>query len=385
MPAKNSRDPLSTDLTIPAPSLSYRPSTPKNCQLGIGLIGAGAITESHLQAYKNAGYQVLAIASRSRERAEARRDQFFPKAKIYTDYRHLLDDPAIRIADIATATAFRAPIITDALHAGKDVLSQKPLALSLQEATHLAQLANSLGRRLAVNQNGLWSPHQAYIRAAIHAQIIGEVSSVDFSVDWDHHWICGTPFESLPQLILADFAIHWFDFATHFFGDRPALQVFASTAHAPNQRARPPFLAQALVQFERGQASFTFNAATPFGPEDRTTVIGSAGTIRSVGPSLLSQKVTLYTAAGSSSPSLEGCWFPDGFQGAMAELLSAIEEDREPIHSANHNLRTLALTFAAVESAETGLPIRLSTPSLPPSDPLTLPAKISPPIAPSQT
>jgi hypothetical protein len=67
----------------------------------------------------------------------------------------------------------------------------------------------------------------------------------------------------------------------------------------------------------------------------------------------------------------------------MAELLSAIEEDREPIHSANHNLRTLALTFAAVESAETGLPIRLSTPALPPSDPLTLPPKISPPIAPS--
>ncbi|MEI8107727.1 MAG: Gfo/Idh/MocA family oxidoreductase [Verrucomicrobiota bacterium] len=362
MPTNPSHDPLSTDLAIPAPSLPYRPSTPKNCHLGIGLIGAGAITESHLQAYKNAGFQVLAIASRSPERATARRDQFFPKAKVYTDYRHLLDDPAIRIADIATATAFRAPIITDALLAGKDVLSQKPLALSLQEATRLVQLAKSLGRCLAVNQNGLWSPHQAYIRAAINAQIIGEVSSVDFSVHWDHHWICGTPFEALPHLILADFAIHWFDFATHFFGDRPALQVFASTAHAPHQRALPPFLAQASVQFERGQASFTFNASTPFGQEDRTTVIGSTGTIRSVGPTLLSQKVTLHTATGSSSPSLKGCWFPDGFQGAMAELLSAIEEDREPIHSAKHNLRTLALTFAAVESAEKGLPIRLPTP-----------------------
>ncbi|MCX6976670.1 MAG: Gfo/Idh/MocA family oxidoreductase [Verrucomicrobia bacterium] len=242
MPTNPSHDPLSTDLAIPAPQLPYRPSTPKNCHLGIGLIGAGAITESHLQAYKNAGYQVLAIASRSPERATARRDQFFPKAKVYTDYRHLLDDPAIHIADIATATAFRAPIITDALHAGKDVLSQKPLALSLQEATRLVQLAKSLGRRLAVNQNGLWSPHQAYIRAAINAQIIGEVSSVDFSVHWDHHWICGTPFESLPHLILADFAIHWFDFATHFFGDTPPSKCLPPPLTPPISAPSPLFL-----------------------------------------------------------------------------------------------------------------------------------------------
>jgi hypothetical protein len=53
---------------------------------------------------------------------------------------------------------------------------------------------------------------------------------------------------------------------------------------------------------------------------------------------------------------LRGNWFPDGFHGTMAELLRAIEEDREPANSAENNLQSLALCFAAVQSAETNQP-----------------------------
>ena len=86
----------------------------------------------------------------------------------------------------------------------------------------------------------------------------------------------------------------------------------------------------------------------------KLSVVGSLGTVRSVGPGLLDQRVTLHTANGVATPTLEGKWFPDGFQGAMAELLCAIEEDREPINSARGNLRSLALCFAALRSAEHG-------------------------------
>ncbi|MFA6241395.1 MAG: hypothetical protein WC655_10720, partial [Candidatus Hydrogenedentales bacterium] len=53
----------------------------------------------------------------------------------------------------------------------------------------------------------------------------------------------------------------------------------------------------------------------------------------------------------------EGDWFANGFHGAMAELLCAIEEKREPYNSARHNLRSLALCFAAVASAENHQPV----------------------------
>ena len=62
----------------------------------------------------------------------------------------------------------------------------------------------------------------------------------------------------------------------------------------------------------------------------------------------------MHTENGVAAPGLTGSWFPDGFHGAMAELLSAIEEGRQPLHSGRENLRSLALCFAAVESAERG-------------------------------
>jgi hypothetical protein len=45
-------------------------------------------------------------------------------------------------------------------------------------------------------------------------------------------------------------------------------------------------------------------------------------------------------------------WFPDGFAGTMGELCWAIAADRQPVHSARHHLRSLALTLAACQSAD---------------------------------
>ena len=85
-------------------------------------------------------------------------------------------------------------------------------------------------------------------------------------------------------------------------------------------------------------------------------VCGSRGTLRSYGPSLSDQTVTLHTADGEARVPLQGTWFTSGFQGAMGELLCAIEEMREPAHSARNNLVSLGLCFAAIESANTAEP-----------------------------
>jgi predicted dehydrogenase len=76
---------------------------------------------------------------------------------------------------------------------------------------------------------------------------------------------------------------------------------------------------------------------------------------------LSEQTVTLHTEHGHASPQLEGTWFTSGFQGAMGELLCAIEEKREPSHSARGNLDTLALCFAALASANTGQPVKVGS------------------------
>ena len=113
-----------------------------------------------------------------------------------------------------------------------------------------------------------------------------------------------------------------------------------------------------LVDYTDTQATMSFNATTRVGQHDRTVLVGSEATIESSGPGLQEQTVRIHTADGVIIPKLEGAWFPDGFHGAMAELLCAIEDNRTPYHHAAGNLESLALAFAAIGSAHTGQPKR---------------------------
>lgn len=339
-----------------APALDYKPRDPQTYRPAIGLIGCGGISVQHLNAYKTAGYRVVALCSRTENKARERQQQFYPEASVYTDYRELLGRDDIEVVDIATHPAERVQIMEDALHARKHVLSQKPFVLDIDTGERLADLAEAQRVKLAVNQNARWAPHFSYIRQAIQNGLLGQLMSAHFCVHWDHNWIIGTSFEDIHDLVLYDFAIHWFDLAAHFFDGRTPHQVFASTMHAMGQPARPPMLAAALIDFEGGQASLVFNGNVRFGQEDRTYVAGTDGTITSVGPSLSEQRVTLYTVRGYSSPQLEGTWFREGFHGAMGELLCAVEENREPVNNARANLRSLGLAFAAIRSAKERMP-----------------------------
>ncbi|MDQ2730027.1 MAG: Gfo/Idh/MocA family oxidoreductase [Armatimonadota bacterium] len=338
------------------PDLPYKPKDPQHYHPPIGLIGCGGITEQHLRAYRGAGYNVVALCDKVEERAQKRKADFYPDAEVYTDFGALLRRPDIEVVDIATHPAERGPIIHAALEAGKHVLSQKPFVTNLGFGLELADLADRKGLKLAVNQNGRWSPHFSYIRQAINGGLVGDVLGAHLGVCWDHNWIINTEFNKVHHVVLYDFAIHWFDIVTQFFGERQPQRVFASLAQSSNQTAAPPLLGQALIEYEGGQASLTFDAATPFGHQDFTYVAGSAGTIKSVGPNLGEQQVTLYTENGYCSPALEGSWFPAGFHGTMAELLCSIEEDRQPSNNARANLASLALCFAAVASAEDDQP-----------------------------
>ena len=77
---------------IAPPSVDYLPPVPKSYQPTIGIIGTGGISEFHLKAYKHCGWQVAAMHNRTRSKAEARRDEFYPKAAVVDDYREILDD-----------------------------------------------------------------------------------------------------------------------------------------------------------------------------------------------------------------------------------------------------------------------------------------------------
>ena len=343
---------------VDAPVLSYRPPMPRDKSIAIGLIGAGGISFAHLDAYKAYGLNVVAICDRHLDRAEARRNAYFPDATATDKIDQVIGHKDIPVLDLTVHAKDRVALIRRALEAGQHVLSQKPFVRDLTIGHELVALADSKGLQLAVNQNGRWAPHLSWIREAASQDLVGSVTGVHVSIQWDHTWIAGTPFAEMEHVILDDFAIHWLDFLTSIIGDR-ADMVFATAGRAEGQTVRAPLLSQVLVIFAGGQASLTFDANARHGAADSTVVVGTRGTLRSTGPDLGRQTVSLYTAAGVAQPSLHGTWFNDGFAGAMGALLCAVESGQEPINSARGNLVSLRLAQAAIESANTGKPVTL--------------------------
>lgn len=354
--AKQTPHPTATS-PLEAARLPYRPQDPGDYNPGIGLVGCGGITKHHLQAYLNGGFRVVALCDLDRKRAEERRDQFYPDANVYDNHEQLLADPKVEVADITTHPPQRPPLVEDALRAGKHVLSQKPFVTNLDAGMRLADLADKQSVTLAVNQNGRWAPHFSYIRQAVAAGWIGEVASMHCAGHWDHSWVKGGPFEEVRHLILYDYAIHWFDMLCAIMGDREPLRVFASTAHSPTQVVKQPLLGQVLVEYASAQATLVFDACNSVGKWDTTFVLGTTGAVRSEGKGENNQQVIVSTEHGEWRPKTQGQWFDDGFHGAMSELVRAIEDKRKPVHNARDNLRSLALCFAAVESADTHKPV----------------------------
>jgi len=322
---------------------------PKQQDWQIGVIGTGGISESHLKAYATEGWHVAALWNRTKTTAEDKRDRLARAARVEDDWRQILADPVIDIVDITLHPEHRTPIVEAALKAGKHVLSQKPFVTDLDRGKALAAMADDKGVKLAVNQNGRWAPHFQYIREAVRGGRIGTLLSAHARVHWNHLWTAGTPFDDLPDLILYDFGVHWFDFLASLAGDR-LLSVSATATHGAGQKNKTAMLAQALIRLDGGQASLAFDGLTEHGSVDDTTVTGTKGMLRASGPDLNTQTVTLTTETERTTPELQGQWFDDGFRGTINELMCAIEEGRAPENNARDNLLSLALTFAAVAS-----------------------------------
>src|ERR1043166_7059977 len=130
-------------------------SLPARRDFRIGVLGAGfIINDCHLVAYRKAGFNPVAIASRTRARAEeaARRHGI---AKVCESPAALLEDQSIEVLDIAVPPKAQLGWIKAACDRGivKGILAQKPLGTNYAEAVEAVEACQRAGITLAVNQN----------------------------------------------------------------------------------------------------------------------------------------------------------------------------------------------------------------------------------------
>jgi predicted dehydrogenase len=339
-------------------SLDYRPSFPPGYRPGLGLVGCGDIARSwHLPAYAEYGVDVVGVYDPAPEATHGIRDRFPFVRRVYASLDDLLADEAIEIVDVATRPDVRPELIRRALEAGKHVLAQKPLALDLSTARRVVEEAEERGIRVAVNQNGRWSPPWRIATLLIEDGAIGDVIAVTHFLDRPLPPLVGTHFDALEHFVIYDYFVHWIDICHCWLEGKAVQAVRALDYRTPDQpaQARSPWAAWVEIHYEDGASALVRSIGE--GRTERPScpfwVHGTEGTIR--GSVLLgSDFVELERNGVSTRYTLEGAWYPDGFAGALGELVTAIVENREPFNSARHNLLSLQMTLAACRSAEEG-------------------------------
>jgi predicted dehydrogenase len=339
-------------------SLGYRPTLPPGYRPGLGIIGCGDIARSwHLPAYAQYDVHVVGVYDPAAEATDGIRDRFPFVRRVFPSLDELLADEEIEIVDIATRPDVRPELIRRALEAGKHVLAQKPLALHVPAARRLVEEAEERGLRVAVNQNGRWSPPWRIATLLIEQGAIGDVIAVTHFLDRPLPPLVGTHFDELDHFVIYDYFEHWIDICRCWLDGKTVQAVRALDYRTPDQppEARSPWAAWVEAHYEEGESALVRSVGE--GRTERPScpfwVHGTEGTIR--GSVLLgSDFIELERNGVSTRYSLEGAWYPDGFAGALGELVTAIAEDREPFNSARHNLLSLQMTLAACRSAEGG-------------------------------
>src|SRR5437764_11546120 len=136
-------------------NLDIHSPLPQRKDFRIGILGAGFIVnDCHLVAYRKAGFNPVAIASRTRAHADkVARANGIPK--IYDTPEQLLDDPDIEVLDVAVPPMRQLALIRAACERKtvKGILAQKPLGMNYAEAAEAVRACEAAGIALAVNQN----------------------------------------------------------------------------------------------------------------------------------------------------------------------------------------------------------------------------------------
>ncbi len=144
----------------------------------IGIIGCGGIANGkHMPSLKKiAGVEMVAFCDLVVERAERAKAQYGTSdAKVYTDYRELLADPAIEVVHVLTPNRSHADISIDALHAGKHVMCEKPMAKTAADAKRMVEAARETGKKLTIGYQHRQKPSARYAKAYITHDNLGEI------------------------------------------------------------------------------------------------------------------------------------------------------------------------------------------------------------------
>lgn len=347
--------------------LGTTPPAPRRKDFRIGIIGSGFIVnDCHLVAYRKAGYNPVAIASRTFESATlvAARHGI---PKVCETAAKLLDDPAIEVLDLAVPPDQQLPLILEACRRKtlKGILAQKPLGVNLAEAEQAVAACEAAGIVLAVNQNMRYDQSVRAAKTLLDAGYLGDPIVATIDMRGIPHWMPWQ--EKQGWLTLRIMSIHHLDTFRYWFGE--PRRIFCATRTDPRTKfPHTDGICTYTLEYERGPLGVviddTWTGPAKEGcPADisikwriegtRGLAMGDIGWCKDP---YTTPSTIRYAAIGDKTfhePKWTESWFPDAFIGTMGQLLIALENGTEPVLGGRDNLKTMALVEAAYQSAAT--------------------------------
>jgi predicted dehydrogenase len=306
--------------------------------------------------------QLMAVADVDAGRAR-RTAQELEIENSYGSLEAMLECKGLDAVVISSPDKFHAAAVKTVAAAGKDMLCEKPLALTLSDATELMQAVERAGVRLQVGFMRRYDPAYSAAMKRIEAGEIG-VPLVFKSIGRDKY---GAPLAAykpnLSGMLFYTNTIHDFDLARWLMQDEISeVHAYATVVTRPELVQFGDVLAGVVnLKFDRGAiGNIESNSQAIYGYDVRTEIVGSKGTIL-VG-SLHQSPAVFLTSDGSTQAIADHflTTFANAYVAEIQDFVDTILSDRSPRVTAEDGLKALAIAVAAEDSHLQSRPAKVS-------------------------
>ena len=321
-------------------------------QLGIGVIGLGAIGAKHLSMLKNMREAKIVGVSDINPDLLAKAIAG-SEIKGYTDYRELLANPELEAVIVATPDHLHKDITIEAAKAGKHILVEKPIATTIEDGEEMIAAAKENNVKLMVGFTLRFVPHYAQAREIIQSGKLGKIISV-----YSRRLNVITQADRLGGRIgvLHFLGIHDFDLLHWLLGVEPS-QVYSAESTSVEKRYPQENETFNTFKFADGtlvcaHIGWNLTTAHPGGRDFKLTVIGDKGSLEI---DLASQGLLMYSELGSKFPSTA-----PGLDVEDKAFIDCVLDDTEVPSSGEDGIVALKMVLAALDSIEKDAPVKIN-------------------------
>ncbi|MCS7043873.1 MAG: Gfo/Idh/MocA family oxidoreductase [Bryobacteraceae bacterium] len=337
--------------------------------LRVGIIGTGAISHKHAQAYRNIGYRVTVCTDISREAGEKFAAQY--GCQYVPTYEEVCSHPEVDFVDVCTFPDFRLQPLEIAAKHGKSVQVQKPISTNLETARKMIEVAREAGIVLGVVSQHRFDDSTIFVKKAIAQGRLGRILQADAYVKW---WrseaYYSRPIKGSWAVegggALINQAVHQVDVLNYLTGG--VHEVFGYWQLGARHRIESEDVICAVMKYKSG-ATGVIQSSTAFWPgyPERIEIHGTKGTCIFTGDKLTTWDVE--NDEGEPAPVekdvMSGASDPMAipltpFERQFLDFGNAVKNRTQPLVSGEEGLKALEIVLGIYESCRSGQPVRLA-------------------------